>query len=138
MSLAVRYLTLMSGWHVRHRSHPGICASMPVMTGPGASSDADVVALPLAWLGLEDQPLIFANQFLGAVHGGEVFLAFGSLQPPVIVSDNHDEVKRALEELSYVPVKVSARFALTPRRLQELRDVLAQLQEKLEAEARAQ
>ena len=81
-------------------------------------------ALPLVWLGLEDLPILFANQMLiQNVVRDEFVLAFGQVTPPVLLGD--DEAKeRQLDEIAYVGVKPIARVSLSRQRLQELIRVL--------------
>jgi hypothetical protein len=81
-------------------------------------------ALPLVWVGIEDLPIVFANQMLKQHVGRTEFdLAFGPVTPPGVLGD--DELKaRQLEEIAFVGVRPIARVSLNRQRLQELIRVL--------------
>jgi hypothetical protein len=84
------------------------------------------VALPLVWIGAEDAPILFANQFLAQVQPGEIVLSVGQVTAPAVIG-TAEEQQRQLESVGYVPIKVVARYALTPQRLEELAKMLAAL-----------
>jgi hypothetical protein len=82
------------------------------------------VALPLRWVGVEETPLLVANQFLGQVVGpGEVILNFGAVMPPPILPGTPVE---ELQEYTYVPVTAAARLGLNRTNLEQLIGVLQQ------------
>ncbi len=87
------------------------------------AEEPDTFEVRVAWLGVEDVPVFFANQFVSQVDRGEVFLTIGQLVPPALLGT--EEQRRAqAEQLQYVPVKPVARIAFTPQRLTELISVL--------------
>ena len=84
----------------------------------------DGVAVPIIWVGVDDVPVVFANQFVAQVDRGEVFLTVGQLVPPAIIGASEEERRVQAENLQYVPVKPVARIAMTPTRLRELVSIL--------------
>ena len=82
-------------------------------------------AIPLAWIGAEDLPVLFVNQFVGQVEAeqGVFFLTVGQALPPALIGTPEERVEQ-LEQVSYVPVKPVARLALTRERLEYLIAVL--------------
>jgi hypothetical protein len=85
--------------------------------GPG-------VQVPVSWVGTEEIPIVFINNFLGQVDDkGDVILSFGHYTLPALVG-TPDEVMKQAERIAYVPVKPIARFTLSRPRLLELVDTL--------------
>ena len=95
------------------------------------------IALPVLWVGVEEQPVLAANQFLIQVHEGEVFLVVGHVTPPPFVLEGAslEEVRRQAAAIGSVPVRALGRYALTPRRLAELIELLQRGQGMLDREA---
>lgn len=69
--------------------------------------------VPLTWIGAEDFPLLFANQFVVQIHEGTFFLTVGQMVPPALVGTPEERAEQ-LEQIAYVPVKPIARLTLTP------------------------
>ncbi|MEK6328251.1 MAG: hypothetical protein AABM66_12125 [Actinomycetota bacterium] len=84
------------------------------------------VAVPVVWVGAEELPVHFVNQFVGVVQPNEIFITLGSLVPPAIMGGTEEERKAQAESLQFIQVKPVARIAITPARLQELIGVLQQ------------
>jgi len=84
--------------------------------------------IPLAWIGAEELPVLFVNQFVGQFHENEFFLTIGQALPPALIGTPEERADQ-LEQIAYVPVKPVARLALTKRGCQEL---IANLQNILE------
>jgi hypothetical protein len=81
--------------------------------------------IPLAWIGAEELPVLFVNQFVAQVdEGGEFFLTLGQTMPPALIGTPEERAEQ-LEQIAYVPVKPVARLALTER---GCRDLIANLQ----------
>ena len=80
--------------------------------------------VPVAWVGVEDVPLLFANQVLAQLDDvGEILLTFGQATPPLLLGD--DEEKQAqLSNIGFVPVKPVARVAFSRPRLEQLIQLL--------------
>ena len=76
--------------------------------------------IPLTWIGAEELPVLFVNQFVAQVdEGGEFFLTLGQTLPPALIGTPEERAEQ-LEQIAYVPVKPVARLALTERGCQEL------------------
>lgn len=68
--------------------------------------------IPLVWVGLNELPVLFTNQFL-IQHWEDAFvITAGQLVPPP-VTGTPEEQAEDVEEISYVPVKPVARLGLT-------------------------
>ena len=85
--------------------------------------EQDAITLPVTYLGLEDVPILFANQFVIQHEKNEFILTVGQLQPPILLGAP-EERKEQAKKLAYVPIKVVARFGLTRQRLAELIEAL--------------
>ena len=81
------------------------------------------VELPLVYVGIEDVPVLFANQFLVQHEQNEFLLTVGQLQPPPLLGSPEEKMEQ-LKTMTYVPVKVVARFGMTRQRLAQLVEVL--------------
>lgn len=86
-----------------------------------------------SWVGIEDIPILFANQFLLQFQPGEFMLAIGQATPPAILG-TPEEMAEQLAGYTYVPVRTIARVGITRQRLQEL---IAVLQANLDNHDRA-
>lgn len=89
----------------------------------------DAVAIPIAWVGIDEQPPFAANQMVvqhTAVN--EFLLTFGHLTTPVVFGDEHQR-REQLEQVSFVAIKPVARVAFNRDRLKEL---IGALQQNLE------
>ena len=49
------------------------------------------IEVPVVWVGVDDLPVQFVNQFLGVIEQNEIFLNFGSLVPPPIMGETIEE-----------------------------------------------
>lgn len=87
-------------------------------------SAPDSLPVPVLWLGIDEQPVIMANQFLGQVQQDEIILSFGTLVQPPIVGATLEERREQILRISYVPVRPLARMTLTRRRVEELQTML--------------
>lgn len=81
--------------------------------------------VPVVWVGLDEVPIMLANQFV--IQGGdsELLLTIGQLAPPMLLGSD-DERRQQAEAISYVPIRPLCRVSLTAERLAELIDVLSQ------------
>jgi hypothetical protein len=87
-------------------------------------ADKDNVQVPLAWVGLDELPVVVSNQALIQHNAEDEFvLAFGHASPPPLVGSDEEKLEQ-LRQISFVPVRVIARFGLTRRRVEELIDIL--------------
>lgn len=79
----------------------------------------------MAWVGIDDMPAVAANQVASQFTPEDGFtVIFGQANPPIIVSDDPEEVRRAFESVPFVPVRPVARLAITPARMREVVEVL--------------
>ena len=85
--------------------------------------------LPIVREGIEDVPILFANDFIAQFRGTEFILTVGQLQPPIIFG-SAEERQEQLDKTGYVPVQVVARLGLTEQRMGQLIEVLNQNWEK--------
>lgn len=89
-----------------------------------ALPDRDLIkAIPIAYVGFDDQPIQLANSFLVQVNQDEVILSVGQLAPPILLG-TPDEVREQAEGVAFVPNKIVARFGMTVTRARELADLL--------------
>jgi hypothetical protein len=78
----------------------------------------------LSWEGIEDLPILLANQVIGQVgQHGEVILSFGQTAPPVLLGDPEQQREQA-KEIPSVPIKPVARLALTREGLDDVIRIL--------------
>jgi hypothetical protein len=94
------------------------------------------IGVPLVWVGVEDLPVFFVNQFIGQVDHGEVFLTVGAVLPPALLAPTPEERKVQAESLEFVQVKPVARLGFTPARLRELVSVLQITLDNFDAQER--
>lgn len=92
------------------------------MTDQGPGHDA--IPVPLLWVGIDEQPVLMANQFQGQVQQDEIILSFGTLVEPPIVGSTPEERRAQVLRVAYVPVRPIVRVTLTRRRLEELQTML--------------
>lgn len=86
----------------------------------------EAVQLPIRWVGVEETPLLVANQFLGQTGTGDIILNFGAVVPPPILPGTPEQQAEQLGEYTYVPVRAVARLGLNRTNLEQLIGVLHQ------------
>ena len=91
---------------------------------PDHPDQPDSVQVPVVWVGVEELPVAFANQFVVQVDRGEVFLTIGQLVPPPIIGATEEERRAQAENIEFVQVKPVARLVMTPSKLHELATTL--------------
>lgn len=94
------------------------------------------IPVPLVWVGAEELPVLFLNQFIAQVDRGEVFLTLGQVVPPPILGQSEEERRQQAESIEYVPVKPVVRLGFTPARLQEFIQILQITLDNYEAQTR--
>jgi len=72
---------------------------------------------------MEDSPILFANQFVVQTQDDAILLTVGQVQFPILLGGIEDQIAQA-QQLSYLPITVIARLALTRAKIQELSDAL--------------
>ena len=82
------------------------------------------IQIPMAWVGVEEVPIFFANQAVCQFQQNEFILTFGQMSPPAILGATEEERVEQAAQIPYVPIKPLARLGLTEGRLRELIAVL--------------
>src|SRR5215210_6526288 len=85
---------------------------------------AAVISIPLAYIGAEDVPILYANNFVLQFERDEFVLVIAQHTMPIILHGTDEEKREAVRKIPYVPVKVVARVAMSRARTRELRDLL--------------
>jgi flagellar motor switch/type III secretory pathway protein FliN len=98
-----------------------------------AMTEPEFMPLPLVYVGIDDVPILYANQFIVQHQQDEFIISVGQVSPPVLLGDEAEQREQAAR-LSYVPVRVVARLGLTRQRLAELITVLETNLEHFDAE----
>jgi len=80
-------------------------------------------SVPLAFIGADETPMLYANHFVIQNQQNEFILTVGQIAPPMLMGTDEEKAEQ-LEQVDYVPVKVVARIVVTETRLKELIDVL--------------
>ncbi len=70
-------------------------------------------------VGVEDLPILLANQFILQVHDDGYLLICGQVAPPLVLGGK-EEQRHQLEQIFEVPGKPLVRLALTRQRLVQL------------------
>ncbi len=86
----------------------------------------EAVQLPVRWVGVEETPLLVANQFLGQVGLAEVILNVGAAVPPPILPGPPEQQAEQLAEYSHVTIRTVARLGLNRTSLEQLIEILQQ------------
>jgi hypothetical protein len=97
------------------------------------SADEPRKILPLVWVGADDLPVYFANQFLGQADATEIYLTLGQVVPPALFGPTEDEQREQIDAIDDVTVRPIVRLGFTPARLAEFIDVLTRTMEIHEA-----
>ena len=87
------------------------------------TDEVENLAVPIVYIGSDEVPTHYANNFIVQHQQNEFFLTIGTLTPPILVG-SPDEVREQAKQISYVPVRVQARIAMTRDRVAELIKVL--------------
>jgi hypothetical protein len=86
-------------------------------------TEKGAITLRTLWRGVEDQPLLFANQFVIQTQQDAIILTVGQFQGPILLGNVEDQIAQA-RQLGHIPITVVARLAFTRERLGELSDAL--------------
>lgn len=87
------------------------------MTPPENPPSIDV---PLAWVGYEEVPIAYANQFLIQFQPDASFVVgVGQATAPALIG-TPEQVAQQAAEIEFVPVRTLARIAMTEGKLREL------------------
>jgi hypothetical protein len=99
------------------------------------ADEPEVIQIPVAWVEADETPILLANQFLSQFQQDEFILTLGQVAPPALLGTDEEKLKEA-RSLSFIPVKVLARFGLTRSRVEELIGVLQQTIANYESQTR--
>jgi hypothetical protein len=86
-------------------------------------SDEEPIQVPIVFIGADEIPVHYANQFVVQHEQNEFFLTVGTVTPPILLGSEEERLRQA-SQLSYIPIRVVARIAMTRDRLTELIGVL--------------
>ena len=86
-------------------------------------AEEPTITLPIVYIGLEDVPVLFGNNFVIQHEQDEFILTVGQLTPPIVLGTQEERIEQA-KKLSYISVKVVARIGFTRQRLVELIQIL--------------
>jgi hypothetical protein len=100
-----------------------------------AEEEAEELTIPLSFVGAEDVPVLYANQFVVQFMQDGFILTVGQLTPPILLGTGEEKREKA-KQLSLVPVKVVARLAIDRRRVEELVNLLRTQLERFDEEKR--
>jgi len=79
--------------------------------------------VPLSWVGYDEVPIVYANQFLVQHQDGQFVVAFGQFTLPALLG-SPEELEEQLSEIEFVPVRPLNRFVLPEGKMRELIAVL--------------
>jgi hypothetical protein len=87
-------------------------------------TEQDSIQIPVAWVSLDEAPILLANQFLiqGDPDGGFI-LAIAQMAPPLLMG-TPEERKEQAKQLGALTVKVLGRYSLSRSRAQALAGLL--------------
>lgn len=84
------------------------------------------IEIPLAWVGVEELPILQVNQFLGQSDPqGEFFVTLGQMTMPPLLGTPEQQATQ-IQQIAYVPIKPIARLGFTRQRLEEFIGILQQ------------
>ena len=86
--------------------------------------DEAPITLPLVYIGAEEVPTLYANQFVIQYDRGDFILLMGQVSPPILLGSDEEQRAQA-KQVGYVPVKVVGRYAMSRDRVAELVQLLA-------------
>jgi hypothetical protein len=82
------------------------------------------IKVPMVWVGLEELPVLAANQVLVQIDQDQLYLTLGVAISPPLVGSDRDELRMQAEQIKYVAARAVSRVAISRRHLGELIDVL--------------
>ncbi len=92
-----------------------------------ATGKSPGIQVPVSWVGAEDIPITFINNWLGQVDDkGDATIMFGHYTPPPLVG-TPEEILAQAERIAYIPCHPVARFTLSRPRLFELAEALQKI-----------
>jgi hypothetical protein len=90
------------------------------------SEPIERLEMRVAWVGVEDMPIVFANQLIGQLDDrGEAIITFGQASPPILIG-SPEEQKQQAAAIPFVQVRPVLRLGVSHSRLREFVGVLSQ------------
>jgi len=84
-----------------------------------ASDPPQSIDLPLAWIGYDDVPILFANQLLVQhQQDGSFVIGLGQATAPALIG-RPEELAEQAAQIEFVPVRTLARVVVTEAKLRE-------------------
>jgi len=102
-----------------------------------AAEESEGFQISGVWVGVDEAPIVFANQFLGTVFEGEVVLTLGQATPPALLGTPEQQLEQA-RQLNFIPIRPMTRVAMNVARLRELIGILEQTLENHTRQQQAQ
>jgi len=93
------------------------------------------IELEARWTGVDDVPIVLANQLVAQFVEGNAILTFGQVAPPALAGTPEQQAEQAAQ-IQAVPIRTLARFAVPPHRLPEFSEALRKTVAALEEIAR--
>jgi hypothetical protein len=87
------------------------------------ASQPEGVSIPVAFVGVDDTTIQFANQFAVQFEREEIILVVAQFAPPILTGEP-DAVMEAARRVPLVPIRVLARYGMPVQRARELATVL--------------
>lgn len=88
---------------------------------PEPPQPPDSHEVPLVWVGADEVPISYANQFMIQFQPEDGFvLTVGQATGPALIGDDPEELARQLAEVEFVPVRPLMRVAMTEKKMREL------------------
>lgn len=85
-----------------------------------ASDPPQTLEIPLSWVGFDEVPILYANQFLIQFQPEAGFvIGIGQATGPALIG-SPEQVAEQVSQIEFVPVRTLARVALTEMKLREL------------------
>ena len=84
-----------------------------------ADSKEEEIRIPTVFIGAEDAPIQFANQFVIQHQQEEFVLTIAQVVPPILLGTPEEKIEQA-KQTAYVPIKVIGRYGMTRPRVEEL------------------
>jgi hypothetical protein len=82
------------------------------------------IAIPVQYVGADETPIMFVNVFLVQVNQDEIILSIGQTAPPILVGSPEEALAQARKIRAH-PIRITARYGMTPTRARELAGLLA-------------
>ena len=82
------------------------------------------IGIPISWVGYDEVPIAYANQFLLQAQPEECFImGIGQSTPPALIG-SAEEIAEQAAQVEFVSVRTLAKVALTEAKMKELIAVL--------------